>query len=511
MRSSSFILPGVYLIGCGPGDIGLVTLRAQEIIRAADHIIYDYLVNPDILSWAKNTAHIIYAGKQASRHTLTQDEINQLLVTSYSSGKIVARLKGGDPYIFGRGGEEAQILAEANIPFEVIPGISSAVAAPAYAGIPITHREHASSCTILTGHEDPTKTETAIDWKTIATSHGTKIILMGIERLESITQALIQYGAAPDLPIALIRWGTTARQETLTGTLSNIARLAREASFQAPAVCVIGTVVNLRPKLNWFEKRPLFGKRIVVTRTRTQSSGLSTRLRALGAHVLEIPTIRTEAATLSSDQIALLSDLPARYDWLVFTSPNAVNYFLKTFLAHQSDIRKLGALKIASIGTGTEQALAAYYLHTDLMPDTFTSEALAQALIKKLPAGTRLLLPRSDLGTETLPLLASQARLCIDEWILYHTRKETQIPETLIRDYEENGADWVTFTSSSTVRHWLDLRLKPPAHANPRIASIGPITSGTLIKNKLTPDVEASTHTIEGLVEAILSRIQKRQ
>lgn len=507
MSHLSTLPSAVYLVGCGPGDLGLVTLRAQEIITQADHIIYDYLVNPDILSWAKPTAEITYAGKQASRHTLTQDEINQLLITAYASGKIIARLKGGDPYVFGRGGEEAQILAAAGIPFEVVPGISSSIAAPAYAGIPITHRDHASSFTIITGHEDPTKTNSAIDWKQIAQLHGTKIILMGIERLDSITRTLIEFGADPATPVALIRWGSTTRQQTLTGTLSTINDLARSVRFQPPAVCVIGSVVHLRPALNWFEKRPLFGKRIIVTRTRTQASALTSRLRALGAHVLEIPTIRTEPAALTQDQLNRCANLSAHYDWLVFTSPNAVSYFLKIFLRHHPDLRSLGPIKIAAIGTGTAQALAAYHLHTDLMPETFTGEALAQALIKNLPAGTRLLLPRSDLATDTLPLLTTEANLKIDEWTIYHTRPETQIPEHLIRDYQEHGAHWITFTSSSTVRHWLDLKLQPPAYAQPQYASIGPITTATLIENGLPPHIEAATHTIDGLVDALLAKI----
>ena len=509
MSPSSPIPPGVDLIGGGPGAHGLVTLRAQEIIHVADHILYDHLVNPDLLTWVKPTAQILYAGKEASRHTFTQDQINHLLTSLYNGHNIVARLKGGDPYIFGRGAEEAQTLAAAGIPFEVVPGISSAIAAPAYAGIPLTHRHHASAFTVLTGHEDPTKVATAIDWKSIATAHGTKVILMSVERLEPITHTLLQHGAAPTTPVALVRWGTTPKQTTLTGTLANIAAIARQHNFQPPAVCIIGTVVELRPILNWFERRPLFGQRIVVTRTRTQASQLSSQLRALGAHVLEISTIRTEPLPLSQEQIQRLAHPSQHYDCIAFTSPNAVTYFLNTFLSHYHDIRQLGSIPIAVLGPGTQQALATYHLAPALMPSTYTTEALAHALIAQFPPGTRILLPRSNLATDTLPQLTTQANLHVDSWTIYHTLKETHIPQPILDDFQLHGAHWITFTSSSTVRHWFELHLSPPPHAIPRIASIGPITTATLREYGATPHLEATPHTIPGLIQALLANSQK--
>jgi uroporphyrinogen III methyltransferase/synthase len=279
-----------YLAGAGPGDLGLVTLKVREVVERAEVIVYDYLSNPEILTWAPAGTEIIYAGKKAGQHTLKQEEIDALLVKKTAAGKRVVRLKGGDPFVFGRGGEEAEALAAAGLAFEIIPGISSAIAAPAYAGIPVTHRDHAAQLTIFTGHEDPTKTESSLDFAQLANTPGTKVMLMGVERIGVITARLIEHGAAPETLVALVRWGTTGRQQTLRGTLANIAEKVAEVGFQAPAVAVIGGVVSLRDQLNWFESRPLFGKRIVVTRTRKQAGGLTSALRQLGADVFEMPT-----------------------------------------------------------------------------------------------------------------------------------------------------------------------------------------------------------------------------
>jgi uroporphyrinogen III methyltransferase/synthase len=296
----------VYLVGAGPGSLDLVTLRARELVRSADVVVYDYLCNPAMLEWARAGTEIIYAGKSASAHTLTQDEINALLVDRAGQGKRVVRLKGGDPYVFGRGGEEGIALAQAGLPFEVGPGVTSAIAAASYAGIPVTHRNVASQVTFITGHEDPAKPESAIDWAQLARLNGTKVFLMGIERLREIAAQLLAHGAAPGTPVALVRWGTTARQETLAGTLATIADLAAQQNFKPPAVTIIGDVVNLRPELNWFEKLPLFGQRVVVTRARRQAGRLRRLLARLGADVLEIPTIRISRAPLPESQQARL-------------------------------------------------------------------------------------------------------------------------------------------------------------------------------------------------------------
>ncbi len=288
----------VYLVGAGPGALGLVTLRAKELVGRADVLVYDYLCNPEILRWTRADVEKIYAGKSGGDHTLTQDQINALLVERAAAGCTVVRLKGGDPYVFGRGGEEAQVLVAAGISFEEVPGITSAIAAPAYAGIPVTHRDFASTVTFVTGHEDPTKNESAIDWHALAQLRGTKIFLMGIERLRQIAERLIAEGADATTPVALVRWGTTARQESLEGTLGTIADLAAQRKFRAPAVTVVGDVVRLRRELNWFEALPLLGQRVVVTRTREQSSGFVRQLGQLGADVMEIPTIRVKASAL---------------------------------------------------------------------------------------------------------------------------------------------------------------------------------------------------------------------
>src|SRR3984893_3672846 len=287
----------VYLVGAGPGDLGLVTLRAKQCIEQADVIVYDHLANPEMLSWAREDAEIIYAGKEAGKHALSQEEINALLVEKVGAGQQVVRLKGGDPFVFGRGAEQAKATVDAGIAFEIVPGITSAIAGPAYAGIPVTHRAQNSHVTFFTGHEDPAKIQSAIDYSALAKLGGTQVMMMGVERLESITREMMGKGVRPDLPVALVRWATTGRQQTLTGTLENIARRAVEAEFEAPAVAVFGEVVGLRTDLNWYEQQPLSGKRIVVTRTRRQAGALTSQLRALGADVIELPTIRIEPPT----------------------------------------------------------------------------------------------------------------------------------------------------------------------------------------------------------------------
>src|SRR5688572_6541672 len=308
----------VYLVGAGPGDAGLLTMRGAELLGRADVVVYDALVNPDLLRLAPKSAEIIYGGKRAKDHAIPQDELNTLLVAKAREGKTVVRLKGGDPYIFGRGGEEVEELAAAKIPFEVVPGISSIVAAPNYAGIPLTHRDHCSSFTVITGHEDPTKQETALDWNQIAKLAGTKVILMGVERIRSLAESLVAGGMKPTTPVGMVRWGTTGRQQSIEGTLANIADVVAEKDFKAPAVTIIGDVVTLREKLNWFEQRPLFGQRIVVTRTREQASQLSRQLIERGAEVLEIPTIRIEAPDDRQSLVEALTGI-GEYEWIIFT------------------------------------------------------------------------------------------------------------------------------------------------------------------------------------------------
>ena len=345
-----------YLVGAGPGDLGLVTLRAKELIERADVLVYDALSSPALLTWAKPGCEKINAGKRAKDHVLSQEETNALIVEKTKAGKSVVRLKGGDPMIFGRGGEEAAELAAAGVAFEIVPGISSTIAGPAYAGIPVTHRDHNTQLTIFTGHEDPTKGFSSIDFAQLAKAPGTKVFVMGVARLREITGAFVKNGAAPETPIALTQWATTGAQKTIAGTLTDIADIAEREKFGSPAVAVIGSVVNEREKINWFENRPLFGKRIVVTRTREQAGGLSKALGELGADVIELPTIRIEHPE-DRQSFAELVTHAHEYDWLVFTSPNGVERFFDAFFATYPDARSLGNPRIAAIGNGTAKKI----------------------------------------------------------------------------------------------------------------------------------------------------------
>lgn len=364
------------LAGAGPGDIGLVTLRTKEAVEQADVVVYDYLCNPEILSWARPDAEIIYAGKQAAAHTLSQAEINDLILQRAKDGKSVVRLKGGDPFVFGRGAEEAEILSQAGIPFEIVPGITSAVAVPAYAGIPITHRDVNSSFTVFTGHEDPTKEESGIDYAALVQSRGTLVMLMGAARLSKVVGELRANGANPAMPVALVRWGTTGRQETVVGQLNNIQEVALD--IEPPVVAVFGDVVAYRQRLKWFEDRPLFGRRIVVTRTRQQAGALSARLRELGADVSELPTIKIVPPENLMEFGELVRD-SFQYDWVVFTSPNGVNAFFDLFFKLYDDARALGSARIAAIGPGTARRVKDLHLAVDLQPEEAVAERLVEA------------------------------------------------------------------------------------------------------------------------------------
>ena len=491
----------VYLVGAGPGDLGLATLRAKECIEAADIIVYDHLANPEMLAWARDDAETIYAGKEPGEHSLSQPEINALLVEKAREGKKVIRLKGGDPFVFGRGAEEAQAIAEAGIEFEVVPGITSAIAGPAYAGIPVTHRAENSHVTFFTGHEDPAKTEGAIDYAALAKLGGTQVMLMGVERLGSITREMLKQGVRADLPVALVRWATTGKQETLTGTLQDIAQRAVAIGFEAPAVAVFGEVVGLRDSLNWFEKRPLSGKRIVVTRTRKQASVLSNKLRSFGAQVIELPTIRIEPPTDLREFAELVQDAHI-YDWIVFTSANGVEAFFEIFFKLYDDAREIGGARIAAIGPATAQRVKEFHFHVDLQPDEFMSEAVAKEFRKQSSIeNARILVVRAEKARDVLPKELSAAGAIVDEAFAYRTVPETRDTTGARRQLAKEGADLITFTSSSTVENFLALGLPWPKGM--QIASIGPITSKTARDHGLEIDIEARRHDIDGLVEAI--------
>jgi uroporphyrinogen III methyltransferase / synthase len=490
-----------FLVGAGPGDLGLVTLRAKECIERADVVVYDYLCNPEMLKWASPGAEIIFAGKKASAHTLKQSEINDLLAEKARAGKQVVRLKGGDPFLFGRGAEEALALIDAGIPFEIVSGVSSAIAGPAYAGIPVTHRGKTSHVTFFTGHEDPEKGGEAINLEALVRLGGTQVMLMGVERLQAITREMLECGANPKMPVALVRWATTGRQQTLIGTLRSIAAQARETSFMAPAIAVFGDVVSLREKLCWFEKRELFGKRIAVTRTRTQAGVLSEQLRALGADVFEVPTIEIQPPTDLRAFAELVQDAHS-YDWIVFTSPNGVTAFFDIFYRLYDDAREIGGARIAVIGPGTAQRVKNFHIHVDLEPEDFVAEGLVRAFRKE---GTienqRILLARAEKARDVLPKQLASLGAIVDEGFAYRTVAETRDVTGARRRFVDEGADLITFTSSSTVENFLALGLEWPKGM--QVATIGPVTSKTVREHGLKVHIEARRHDIPGLVEAI--------
>src|SRR5436309_324832 len=491
----------VYLVGAGPGDLGLVTLRAKECIERANAIVYDHLTNPEILSWARDDAEIIYAGKEAGQHSLSQQEINALLIEKARAGKDVVRLKGGDPFVFGRGAEEARAIVDAGIEFEIVSGITSAIAGPAYAGIPVTHRAENSHITFFTGHEDPAKTESAIDYAALAKLGGTQVMLMGVKRLGSIAREMLEQGVRNDLPVALVRWATTGRQETLTGTLQNIAQRAVASGFEAPAVAVFGEVVALRETLNWYENRPLSGKRIVVTRTRKQASALSNKLRTLGAHVVELPTIRIEPPGDLRGFAQLVQDAHV-YEWIVFTSANGVEAFFDVFFKLYDDAREIGGARIAAIGPATAQRVKDFHLHVDLQPEEFVAEAVVKEFQKQGGIeNLRILLVRGEKARDVLPKELSGLGAIVDGAFADRTVPQTRDPTGSRRQLTKEGADLITFTSSSTVENFLALGLPWPKGM--QVASIGPITSKTARDHGLNSDIEARRHDIDGREEAV--------
>jgi uroporphyrinogen III methyltransferase/synthase len=489
-----------YLVGAGPGDPGLLTLRAKQCLEMADVVVYDYLCNVDILNHAPATSEKIYAGKKAADHAIPQDQLNDLLVKLSLEGKTVVRLKGGDPFVFGRGGEEAQELHESGVPFEIVPGISSAVAGPAYAGIPVTHRDHCSQLTIFTGHEDPTKEDAAVDYSKIGDSNGTKVMLMGVGQLARVTQMMIAGGAASDTPVALIRWATTGRQRTLVGELGDISSRSEKVGFKAPAVAVFGQVVKLRETLNWFENRPLFGKQIVVTRTRSQAGELSARLRCLGADVDEMPTIRIESPENIKEFAQLVQDAH-KYSWIIFTSPNGVDAFFDMFFKLYKDARSIGGAKIAVIGPGTQKRVQHYHLSVDLIPDEYVAEGLLKKLMDGSVENETILLVRPSSARDVISDGLTEAGAIVDEAIAYQTVSESEDPTGAVERFRAGNTDLITFTSSSTVESFLDMDLPIPEHLI--IASIGPITSETLQSAGLQVDIEAKKSNIPGLVSAI--------
>jgi len=497
----------VYLIGAGPGDPGLLTIKAKECIEKADVVVYDYLASPFLLDYAKADAQIIYVGKKGGDHTLSQDGINRLLVDKARLGANIARLKGGDPFVFGRGGEEAQTLLSSGISYEVIPGVTSAIAAPAYAGIPVTHRDHTSFVSFITGHENPDKKESSMQWDIYARSNATLVFLMGVKNLKHITDNLIKHGKSSKTPVALVRWGTTTKQQTVTGTLETIVEEVERCKLKSPAIIIIGDVVSLRDELAWFDKKPLFGKRIVITRARAQASNLVSKLSRLGAFCIEIPTIKIappEDITPLKEAIEHIKN----YDWLVFTSVNGVKYFFKTLFDMGKDVRALGHLKFACIGPVTRERLKDYGIISDILPETYRAESVVDAFSATAIKGKNVLLPRARKARTILPEELTKMGASVYEVVAYDTLPDTDEKKELISLLKNRKIDAVTFTSSSTVSNFMDLldsEDKEGLLEDIVTASIGPITSETAQSLGIIPDIEAEEYTIQGVVDSLLA------
>lgn len=503
-----------YLVGAGPGDPGLLTIRAVHLLNRCEVLIYDNLVNGSIVdSLTPPDCEKIYVGKSGAAHTMEQDDINRLIVEKALAGNIVVRLKGGDPYIFGRGGEEALYCAQNGVEFEVVNGISSAYAVPAYAGIPVTNRGYSSSVAFITGHEDPTKLESDINWEKIATGVQTLVFLMGVKNLPFIAQKLMQNGLAPSTPAAVIENGCLPSQRTVTGTLSDIAEKVRQAGIRPPSVSIIGNVVSLREQINWYETKPLFGKTIVVTRSRQQASWLTTRLTALGAAVIETPAIRIEPVPDQSEINRCIGNISA-YDWLIFTSVNGVDHFFKGLSDNGLDSRSLAGAKICVIGPSTGDRLIAHGIRPDLLPDRFISSAVFESLLERNEVkGKSFLLPRADIAPRELrDLLIDHGAALVDDIAVYRTVQASIDALESAKDALAGASiDLITFTSSSTVKNFNSLAVQAGINTMRDVtcAAIGPITAKTAEELGYTVGISAVEHTIEGLVNAILTYYRK--
>ena len=497
----------VYLVGAGPGDAGLLTLRGAELLRRADVVIYDALVNLSLLKLAPATAEILFGGRRAKDTHDNRPDVIEQLIAKAREGKTVVRLKGGDPYVFGRGGEEAEQLHDAKIPFEVVPGVSAFAAVPNYAGIPLTHRDHCSQLTILTGHDDPAAKDCVVNWAAEAKNPGTKVVMMGTEHIGQIAATLVANGMAKTTPVAMVSWGTTGRQQSLTGTLADIGDLAAKTKLPPPTVTIIGDVVKLRKKLNWFEQRPLFGQRIVVTRARNQAAELAQQFTERGADVLEIPCIKTAVPSQPQHLMDAMLELNS-YDWLVFTSANGVSSFFEYFFRAFKDLRDIGGVKIAAVGPATAAKLRDLHLQVDLMPDEALGAKIAKEFDKfETIENLKICLLRAEVANPDLPQALEALGAIVDDIPVYRTVAETDEPTGAGVKLLATGADWITFTSGSTVEHFharFDLPALLKKFSHTKLASIGPETTKAIAVLGLSPTIEAKQHTMEGLVAAVL-------
>jgi uroporphyrinogen III methyltransferase/synthase len=498
----------IYLVGGGPGDPGLFTVKGVERLKEADAIVYDRLAPETLLRHARPDADLVYVGKEPGKPTMPQEEINELLVELGRAGKTVVRLKGGDPYVFGRGGEEALALTEAGIPFEVVPGVTSGIAAPAYAGIPVTHRGVSTSVAFVTGHEDPTKGQEDVDWEVISGGADTLVLYMGVGRLREISASLVSAGRSPETPVAVIRWGTVPEQRTVSGTLEDIADRAAEANLKPPAITVVGDVVALREAgLDWYERRPLFGRRVVVTRARAQAGELSERLERLGAEAIEFPTIEIRPPEDFGPLDTAIDGLDS-FDWLVFTSVNGVEAFVDRLEHHGLDVRAVprGA-KIAAIGPATAERIRTLKLRVDVVPEEFRAEALIESVTRSSLAGQRVLIPRARAAREILPDKLREAGAEVVVPPAYESVPSLEGGDRLAARLGAGEVDCVTFTASSTVENFVRAFGAEDAArllGEARVACIGPITTDTARGHGIRVDAEAREYTISGLIAAVV-------
>jgi uroporphyrinogen III methyltransferase/synthase len=501
----------VYLIGAGPGDPGLITVKGRECIARADVILYDYLAHPGLLGFARPGAELVYAGKIGGAHNREQGQINDMLVERASAGKVVARLKGGDPFIFGRGGEECEVLAAAGIPFEVVPGVTAGTGATAYAGIPLTHRDFTTSVTFVTGHESPGKEVSGIDWQSLSRGNGTLVFYMGMKNLPQIAENLITHGRSPETPVALIRWGTRPEQEVLVGTLADIGERARKAAFKAPAITVVGDVVRLRESLRWFDTRPLFGTGVLVTRATDQAGVFSRLLQGYGARVYECPTIAVRPPDTFAgldEAIGALAD----FHWVIFTSVNGVDAFFER-LHHQGlDSRALGQCRVAVVGPKTGESLSQFGIRPDLVPSGYHAEGIVEAFGKLDIGGKRALYLRGDRARDVIAPGLTQLGMEVAAPVAYRTVTPDSLPREAVEALEEKRVHCVSFTSSSAVGNLASLvgenRLLYLLDGV-AVASIGPVTSGACRELGLRVDMEPVESTIEALTEEIVRYFHK--
>jgi uroporphyrinogen III methyltransferase/synthase len=498
----------VFIIGAGPGDPGLITLKGLRSLAEADVVVYDYLASEDILRFAGKDSRLIYVGKKGGDHTLPQGEINKVLVDEALKGNTVARLKGGDPFVFGRGGEEAEILRDAGIPFEVIPGVTSAIAVPAFAGIPLTHRGYTSTVAFVTGHEDPTKEKSDIDWAKLS-GIGTLVFLMGVKNLANIARNLITGGKSPETPAALIRWGTTPEQETLTGTLADIAGKAKKQGFKPPSILVVGEVVSLRPKLDWFETKPLFGKGIVVTRPEAQACEFAQLLAAEGARVILFPTIHVVPPANWTELDRALGGLES-FHWIIFTSANGVKYFFRRLRETGKDIRDLKGIRICTIGPATAAAVEGMGIRVDIIPDEYISEGVVRAFQGVDLKGKRVLLPRAEEARDVIPEGLMKLGASVDAVTVYSTVRSESKKEALQALLDDGKVNVITFTSPSTVINFKAIMGPAALPEAVRVACIGPVTAAAAKKQGFEVHIFQETFTIPGMVKALVDYFSKK-